>query len=182
MKKIQRAVLVLFAALMLFVSVSCGASTPEAQLKKDIRDFKKADAASASIDASSLSDENKESYKKFLKMTQEFDYTIGESELSKDGNSAKLQLIVTSYDFGTAYLDAWDAIIKKGKKLDEDGFYAIFFEKALALDETDYVTALTISCKKGEDGKWTTDLAENSNFRNAIMGDMINIVKALANE
>ncbi len=182
MKTIKKLVFAVLTATMLLSLAACGEDTASSQLKKDISDFKKADIAGTLIDESSLSDENKAAYKDFIKMTQDFDYTISDEKISEDGNSATVKLEITSYDFGTAYLDAWDAVIASKKKLSEENeFYTVFFEQVEALEDMDYVSDVTIKCTKGDDGKWTTDLASNSDFRNAIMGDMINIVKELAN-
>ena len=173
---------VLLAAVMLLAMTACGKSGPSDQVESDIKDFQKSDVAEALVDEKDLSDENKESYTEFLKMLRDFDYSIEDEQIAEDGNSATVKLVITSYDFGTAYLDTWDEIIASKKKFkDDNDFYRVFFENMLGLKDKSYVSEVTVTCTKNEDGNWTSDLAKNSAFAEAVFGGMIGIVNELAN-
>ncbi|MDD5823484.1 MAG: hypothetical protein PUD55_03500 [Firmicutes bacterium] len=172
----------MLAAVMLLAMTACGDKGPSDKLKSDIKELKDGNIATSFVDESELSGENKESYKTFLSMLSGFDYTIAEEEIAEDGKTATVKLVVESYDFGTAYLDAWDEILESKEAVaEEDDFYRIFFEKMTALEDTDYISEVIVNCKLNDDGEWETDLATNAEFMDAIFGGMIGIVKQLAN-
>ncbi len=161
---------------------ACGAESPSRQVKRDIKDIQKAEISSTLFDSedSGFDEDEKEGYKDFLGKLSDFDYEIVEEKISEEGEIAVVTVDITTYDFGTAYLDSWDEVAS-GKVKNGETFYTLFFGKISELEEKNFTTRIAVNCSKNDKGGWTTDLASNADFRKAIFGDLIDVVSDLAN-
>lgn len=165
-------------ALSLVLS-ACGSSSPSEQVEIDLSEIKSAEVSSTIFESkdNSFSEEEKAAYSDFLAMVNDFDYEIVGEEISEDEKSATVSLNITTYDYGTAYLDAWDKVA--AGKAKGESFYTLFFNEASKLEEKNFVTPIVVTCTKGDDG-WKTDLASNAAFKSAIMGDLVSVITDLA--
>lgn len=184
MKRLRSLLAMSLIATLMVLLTACGSASPSKQVKNDIKEIQSAEISSSIFDGedSDFSDAEKDGYTEFLKRLSDFDYEIGEETLSEDGNTATVELSVTTYDYGTAYLDVWDKVVDGKIKVDEENtFYTVLFGHFNELTDKDFTTKVIINCTKDEDGNWTTDIANNADFRKAIFGDLIQVVSSLAN-
>ncbi|MBQ0005057.1 MAG: hypothetical protein KBS68_04250 [Clostridiales bacterium] len=184
MKRLRSLLALGLIAVLLISLTACGTGTASDQVKKDIKEIQNAEISTSIFDDedSEFTDADKEAYGVFLERLSDFDCEIGEEIISEDGNSATVELSVTTYDYGTAYLDVWDEIVDGKVKINEETtFYTVLFAKFNELDDKDFTTKVIINCTKDEDGNWSTDIADNTEFKKAIFGDLVQVVSSLAN-
>ena len=130
-------------------------------------------------------EEEDEATKKFKEKVFDFDYTIGEERI--DGENAEVDVTIKTYDFGTMmgqYLEramselmaaAFDGASQEeidamGKKILE--------EKLDKLTEKSYETTVPMKLKKVE-GEWkVVEIEGDSEFMNAMLGGLVDVVKA----
>lgn len=108
----------------------------------------------------------------------DFDYDV--QSKSVKGDTAKVKVKITTYDFGKAYMAASKQIAKdkKAGKITDSTVtkkYAskVMFNAILDLEDKSYSKVITIKCTKDDDGKWETDAATNTELMNAIFGGLV---------
>lgn len=184
MKKFKTALYVLLVATLVFTLSSCKSADPSAQVEKDIDTLKDAELSTKLLESGviDIGDEAKESSRLFFDKIMDFDYEIVDEKLSDDETEADVVIEISSYDFGTKYLDVWGDI-SEGKLTasDEDELYKVFFDEMSKLEDKTLKTKITVHCKKSDDGEWQTDLLSNSDFQEALLGGLMDIVTELAN-
>lgn len=122
-------------------------------------------------------------YSAYAKKLRDFDYVIAGSEKSKDGNSINVTVDITTYDFGSVYLETWNDQMKIEESLRyESQFYNDLFTRFAAMSVKKYSGSAVIACTKNENGEWTTDIKENAGLLNAISGGMVKEMLELAEE
>ena len=170
----------LLVATMMLGLTACG-RTPSEQVKKTLKDFKSSELGGGelNLDESGLDKEILDKYVKVLEKEKEFNFKIKSEEIAEDEKSAVVTVTITTYDFGLAYLDTWDEIIASGNR-EEKVLYNTMFDKMLALDTKTYTKDVAINCTL-KDGKWKTDIAKNTAFKNAIFGGVPELVQEFAN-
>ena len=161
----------------------CSANSPAAQVNKDLKEIQNSKISSTvlNFDDADFSDETKAGYEEFLARLSDFDFEIQNEEISEDGKTATVTVLISTYDFGTAFLDVWDEVATSNTKPGVDDFYKLLFDKVKTLEDKYRIVAVTFNCTK-TDGGWTTDAKTNGDFRSAMFGGMIEIVKELAGQ
>ena len=99
-----------------------------------------------------------------------------------DGDAATVKVQITTYNFGTAYKEMYQQVVKdtnSGKltsKTDlNDYIYKMMFNKMNALTKKDYKKTVSIQCTKNEDGDWETDVDTNSDLKDAMLGGIMTL-------
>ena len=170
----------IFALLLCAILLTACQDSPSDAVKKAIKDFQKSETSTGEL---ALSDEAMDEeilllYGQVLDKEKDFDYDILSEDIAEDGKTAVVTVSLSTYDFGLAYLDTWDEIIESGNT-DEQNLYKTMFNKMLELEEKSYTAEVAINCTM-KDGKWTADLAGNSDFSNAIFGGVPQLVEEFA--
>lgn len=119
----------------------------------------------------------------YAEKLRDFDYVIAGSGKSEDGKSVVVTVNITTYDFGSVYLETWNDRMKIEEDLRYDSqFYSDLFTRFAALSVKNYTGQAAIVCTKGGDGKWTTDVKTNPDLINAISGGLVAEMTDLAEE
>jgi hypothetical protein len=188
MKKFKIVLAVLLAGIMAFALAACGADAkPSDQVKADLDEIKSEEIddefLTSVFNDKDLQKKYGDDYSKLLKKVQEFDYEIVKENISDDGNSATVSVKITTYDFGKAYKATYEQVIKdasSGKITSstdiESYVYKMMFKKMDALKKKNYTTTVKVKCDKDEDDNWETDIDDNDDMRDAVLGGMISAV------
>ena len=119
----------------------------------------------------------------YAEKLRDFDYIIAGSGKSKDGNSVIVTVNITTYDFGSVYLETWNDQMKIEEGLRYDSrFYSDLFTRFASLNSKNYVGQAAIVCTKDENGEWTTDIKTYEGLINAISGGLVKEMTDLAEE
>lgn len=119
----------------------------------------------------------------YAEKLRDFDYIIAGSGKSEDGNSVIVTVNITTYDFGSVYLETWNDRMKIEEGLRyESQFYSDLFTRFASLNSKNYVGQAAIVCTKEENGEWTTDVKTNQALINAISGGLVEEMTDLAEE
>ena len=119
----------------------------------------------------------------YAEKLRDFDYMIAGSGYSKDGKSVVVTVNITTYDFGSVYLETWNDRMKVEEGLRSDAqFYTDLFTRFASLSAKNYTGQAAIVCTKGEDGEWTTDVKTNQGLINAISGGLVEEMTDLAEQ
>jgi hypothetical protein len=75
---------------------------------------------------------------------------------------------------------AADGSVEKTDGYDTQALYETLFTNLSSIQEKTYISDVSITCTKDEEGSWKTDARENKELRNAIFGGMIGEMRTLA--
>ena len=188
--KKHRTIILLLAMLMALMPLalaSCGSSSnefteAETQVTQELEALKAGGAEVPEVaDASEEVSETMLSM--YAEKLRDFDYVIAGSGKSEDGNSVIVTVNITTYDFGSVYLETWNDRMKLEEGLRyESQFYNDLFTRFAALSVKNYTGQAAIVCTKDDSGEWTTDVKTNQDLIDAISGGLITEMKDLAEE
>ena len=130
-------------------------------------------------------EEYDEATKKFKEKVIDFDYTIGEERI--DGENAEVDVTIKTYDFGTmlgqyaerAMSELMAAAVDGASQEEIDAMDRKILEEELdKLTEKSYETTVPMKLKKVE-GEWkVVEIEGDSEFMNAMLGGLVDVVKA----
>ena len=130
-------------------------------------------------------EEYDEATKKFKEKVFDFDYTIGEERI--DGENAEVDVTIKTYDFGTmmgqylerAMSELMAAAFDGASQEEIDAMDRKILEEELdKLTEKSYETTVPMKLKKVE-GEWkVVEIEGDSEFMNAMLGGLVDVVKA----
>ena len=130
-------------------------------------------------------EEYDEATKKFKEKVFDFDYTIGEERI--DGENAEVDVTIKTYDFGTmmgqyaerAMSELMAAAVDGASQEEIDAMGKKILEEELdKLTEKSYETTVPMKLKKVE-GEWkVVEIEGDSEFMNAMLGGLVDVVKA----
>ena len=130
-------------------------------------------------------EEEDEATKKFKEKVIDFDYTIGEERI--DGENAEVDVTIKTYDFGTmmgqylerAMSELMAAAFDGASQEEIDAMGKKILEEELdKLTEKSYETTVPMKLKKVE-GEWkVVEIEGDSEFMNAMLGGLVDVVKA----
>ena len=130
-------------------------------------------------------EEYDEATKKFKEKVIDFDYTIGEERI--DGENAEVDVTIKTYDFGTmmgqylerAMSELMAAAFDGASQEEIDAMGKKILEEELdKLTEKSYETTVPMKLKKVE-GEWkVVEIEGDSEFMNAMLGGLVDVVKA----
>lgn len=176
-------ILAILIALCAIAMTGCGNATPSEAVAETLDSFKAVEVNEdiLALEELGLSEDTEAAYREFLGKVSDFDYEVTGETISEDENSAVVEVTITTYPFGDAYLDAYEGIYEKyeAASLDEDIIYSELFKTLNSLEEKSASYNVKIDCEK-QDGEWVVKLDDNGKFTNAILGDMIYVIKELA--
>lgn len=184
MKHLKKLMISVLAISMVLSMAACGkANTPTKVVEKqmqELKDEKVETELSSLVSDSSVAKKYGDDYKKLLKKIQDFDYEVTDEKV--DGDSATVTVKITTYNFGQAYKDMYNQVVKdanNGKITSSTDLtsyiYKMMFQKMNALEKKDFKTSVKVKCTKNEDGDWETDVDNNSNVEDAILGGVISL-------
>lgn len=184
MKHLKKLMISVLAISMVLSMAACGkANTPTKVVEKqmqELKDEKVETELSALVSDASVAKKYGDDYKKLLKKIQDFDYEVTDEKV--DGDSATVTVKITTYNFGQAYKDMYNQVVKdanSGKITSSTDLtsyiYKMMFQKMNALEKKDFKTSVKVKCTKNENGDWETDVDNNSNVEDAILGGVISL-------
>ncbi len=188
--KAHKSIIVLLAMLLALMPVavsSCGSGSNDfAEAENEVsRELEALKSGSTELPdpADAADDVSEEMLTSYAEKLRGFDYIIAGSGLAEDGESVVVTVNITTYDFGSVYLETWNDLMKVDEKNRSDSkFYNDLFTRFAALSAKNYAGQAAIVCGKGEDGAWTTDIKTNPNLINAVSGGLLDEMTALAEE
>ena len=139
------------------------------------------------IDGSSdLTDDEKAVMTKFADKLCDFDYELGDEKI--DGNTATVNVGITTYDFGEAADNTLNDYLKEaltqafsGKEVSTAKankiFYKAFDKQLDKLTDKSVQTDARLSLTKGDDGSWKVNELDND-AANALTGQLLDKVQA----
>ncbi|MGN0674078.1 MAG: hypothetical protein ACI4KJ_06565 [Anaerovoracaceae bacterium] len=180
----RRRMVVVIAALVsaMLVLSACGGSSPSKAVSDQLDKIKSAEmgeALASVVDSAELSDDNRKLYESFVKNLHDFDYEITDEEISSDGDKATVSVKITTYDFGKAYLDAYEEIITDmgSGSFNADKMYENLFGSLSGVEEKNFEETVNVTCRKNDSGDWESDVTTNSVLVNAIFGGLQSVVE-----
>lgn len=185
---------ILFIIIMLLTSMpaalaSCGSGTnefaeAEEQVAKELDALKSGSGDMPAMTKISEDMEISESLMaSYAEKLRDFEYVIAGSGKSEDGKSVNVTVIITTYDFGSVYLETWNDRMKieESQRYDNQ-FFGDLFTRFASLSVKNYTGQAVIACTRGEDGNWATDIKTNPGLVNAISGGMVAEMTELAED
>ena len=184
MKKFRRiTIAVLMASMVLALGACVRSNTPTAVVEKQMQQVKEEQMKtelSSLVSDKNVAKKYQKEYKELVEKIQDFDYEVKDEKV--DGDAATVKVQITTYNFGTAYKEMYQQVVKdtnSGKltsKTDlNDYIYKMMFNKMNALTKKDYKKTVSIQCTKNEDGDWETDVDTNSNLKDAMLGGIMTL-------
>lgn len=184
MKKFRRITIAVLMASMVLALGACGRSnTPIAVVEKQMQQVKEEQMKtelSSLVSDKNVAKKYQKEYKELVEKIQDFDYEVKDEKV--DGDAATVKVQITTYNFGTAYKEMYQQVVKdtnSGKltsKTDlNDYIYKMMFNKMNALTKKDYKKTVSIQCTKNEDGDWETDVDTNSDLKDAMLGGIMTL-------
>ena len=186
MKK-KTLLIVSMLVLVMFALTACGSKSPKSVVEDNLKQIK---TEKANTNVSKLFNDNTleqkygKEYDKFIKKVQDFDYEIKDEKV--DGKKATVNVEIKTYDFGAAYKSTYETVVsdaKSGKitaSTDiKDYVYNLMFQNLNAVKDKSYKKTVTINCTKNDKGEWTTDINNNVDFLDAMMGGMFTAIKTV---
>jgi hypothetical protein len=177
----------LLLAILPAVLTSCSNGTnefaeAESEVAKEL-DALKSGSGDIPVAADFSEDVSEAMLRAYAEKLRDFDYIIAGSGKSKDGSSVIVTVDITTYDFGSVYLETWNDRMKVEEDLRDDSqFFSDLFTRFASLSVKNYSGQAAITCTRDEEGKWTTDLKTNPQLINAISGGMLDEMTELAEE
>lgn len=186
MKK-KTLLIVSMLVLVMFALTACGSKSPKSVVEdnlKQIKTEKTSSNVSKLFNDKTLEQKYGKEYDKFIKKVQDFDYEVKDEKV--DGKKATVKVEIKTYDFGAAYKTTYDTVIadaKSGKitaSTDiKDYVYNLMFQNLNSVKDKSYKKTVTINCTKNDKGEWTTDINNNVDFLDAMMGGMFTAIKSV---
>lgn len=179
MKRLLCTVMLVLMTLML---AGCGKATPSDAVSDALDELKTAEVGDLlALDNMELSEDTTEAYRDFLTKVSGFDYEITGETVAEDEQSAVVDVTITTYAFGDAFLDAYEELYQTydASEINTDVIYKAVFDKLNSLEDKSSSYSIKIECEKKDD-KWVAKLDDNGKFNNAILGDMVYVLKELA--
>ncbi len=184
MKNFKKLMISVLAISMVLSMAACGkANTPTTVVEKqmqELKDEKVETELSSLVSDASVAKKYGDDYKKLLKKIQDFDYEVSDEKV--DGDSATVTVKITTYNFGQAYKDMYNQVVQdanNGKITSSTDLtsyiYKMMFQKMNALDKKNFKTSVKVKCTKNEDGDWETNIDNNSDVEDAILGGVISL-------
>lgn len=180
----RRRMVVVITALMsvMLVLSACGGSNPSKAVSDQIDQIKSAEMGAelaSVVDSAELSDDNKELYESFVKKLHDFDYEITDEEISSDGDKATVSVKITTYNFGKAYLNAYEEIITGmgSGSFNADKMYEELFSSLSDVEDKDFEETVKVACRKNDSGDWESDVTTNNVLVDAIFGGLQSVVE-----
>lgn len=180
--KLKKVLIICMSAVMTMSLIGCGGSGPKDQVKKDINAIKKESTEnivkSMGDSLKDLKDYgiSKKSIEGFTEKLKDFDYEILDEKV--DGDKATVNVKITTYDFKSSVKKSFQSLYQKalnGEIKSEKELYAYIDKEVFGslnkLKDKTLSKKVKINCKK-KDGKWETDIEQNQDFQNAILGDL----------
>ena len=186
MKK-KTLLIVSMLVLVMFALTACGSKSPKSVVEdnlKQIKTEKTSSNVSKLFNDKTLEQKYGKEYDKFIKKVQDFDYEVKDEKV--DGKKATVKVEIKTYDFGVAYKTTYDTVVadaKSGKitaSTDiKDYVYNLMFQNLNSVKDKSYKKTVTINCTKNDKGEWTTDINNNVDFLDAMMGGMFTAIKSV---
>lgn len=186
MKK-KTLLIVSMLVLVMFALTACGSKSPKSVVEdnlKQIKTEKTSSNVSKLFNDKTLEQKYGKEYDKFIKKAQDFDYEVKDEKV--DGKKATVKVEIKTYDFGAAYKTTYDTVVadaKSGKitaSTDiKDYVYNLMFQNLNSVKDKSYKKTVTINCTKNDKGEWTTDINNNVDFLDAMMGGMFTAIKSV---
>lgn len=181
MKKYKSLIMTAVIVAMIFALGACGKKSPTEQIESDMNDIKSEDMTDKLTAGLFADKELQEKYadkcEELFKKIQEFDYDVKEEKL--DGDKAAVKVAIKTYDFGGAYKEFYNELIKEAKsgklsnKKDLDSYiYSRIFKTLTDIKNKKYKKTVVVNLEKNEDGKWVSDIERNKEILDAIYGGM----------
>lgn len=180
-------ILMMLLAMMPAVLVSCNSVTndfaeAEVEVAREL-DAIKSGSGEIPVNADFSENVSETMLNAYAEKLRDFDYMITGSGKSEDGKSVIVTVDITTYDFGSVYLETWNDRMKVEEGLRyESQFFNDLFTRIASLSVKDYTGQASITCTRDEKGKWTTDLKTNPELINAISGGLLSEMTELADE
>ncbi|WP_456078040.1 hypothetical protein [Mogibacterium diversum] len=186
MKK-KTLLIVSMLVLVMFALTACGSKSPKSVVEdnlKQIKTEKTSSNVSKLFNDKTLEQKYGKEYDKFIKKVQDFDYEVKDEKV--DGKKATVKVEIKTYDFGAAYKTTYDTVVadaKSGKITAttdvKDYVYNLMFQNLNSVKDKSYKKTVTINCTKNDKGEWTTDINNNIDFLDAMMGGMFTAIKSV---
>ena len=186
MKK-KTLLIVSMLVLVMFALTACGSKSPKSVVEdnlKQIKTEKTSSNVSKLFNDKTLEQKYGKEYDKFIKKVQDFDYEVKDEKV--DGKKATVKDEIKTNDFGAAYKTTYDTVVadaKSGKitaSTDiKDYVYNLMFQNLNSVKDKSYKKTVTINCTKNDKGEWTTDINNNVDFLDAMMGGMFTAIKSV---
>ena len=186
MKK-KTLLIVSMLVLVMFALTACGSKSPKSVVEdnlKQIKTEKTSSNVSKLFNDKTLEQKYGKEYDKFIKKVQDFDYEVKDEKI--DGKKATVKVEIKTYDFGAAYKTTYDTVVadaKSGKITAttdiKDYVYNLMFQNLNSVKDKSYKKTVTINCTKNDKGEWTTDINNNVDFLDAMMGGMFTAIKSV---
>ena len=186
MKK-KTLLIVSMLVLVMFALTACGSKSPKSVVEdnlKQIKTEKTSSNVSKLFNDKTLEQKYGKEYDKFIKKVQDFDYEVKDEKV--DGKKATVKVEIKTYDFGAAYKTTYDTVVsdaKSGKITTstdvKDYVYNLMFQNLNNVKDKSYKKTVTINCTKNDKGEWTTDINNNVDFLDAMMGGMFTAIKSV---
>ena len=186
MKK-KTLLIVSMLVLVMFALTACGGKSPKNVVEdnlKQIKTEKTSSNVSKLFNDKTLEQKYGKEYDKFIKKVQDFDYEVKDEKV--DGKKATVKVEIKTYDFGAAYKTTYDTVVsdaKSGKITTstdvKDYVYNLMFQNLNSVKDKSYKKTVTINCTKNDKGEWTTDINNNVDFLDAMMGGMFTAIKSV---
>lgn len=186
MKK-KTLLIVSMLVLVMFALTACGGKSPKNVVEdnlKQIKTEKTSSNVSKLFNDKTLEQKYGKEYNKFIKKVQDFDYEVKDEKV--DGKKATVKVEIKTYDFGAAYKTTYDTVVsdaKSGKITTstdvKDYVYNLMFQNLNNVKDKSYKKTVTINCTKNDKGEWTTDINNNVDFLDAMMGGMFTAIKSV---
>ena len=186
MKK-KTLLIVSMLVLVMFALTACGSKSPKSVVEdnlKQIKTEKTSSNVSKLFNDKTLEQKYGKEYDKFIKKVQDFDYEVKDEKV--DGKKATVKVEIKTYDFGAAYKTTYDTVVsdaKSGKITAttdvKDYVYNLMFQNLNSIKDKSYKKTVTINCTKNDKGEWTTDINNNVDFLDAMMGGMFTAIKSV---
>ena len=184
MKRLLSWILTLFVALA-FVGCS-SIPTPTETFQSDVEKVKKQSKEDL---VKELTDDDvfgaliQEDPDNLFKKVMDFDYKVKDEKIAEDEKSAELTVEITTYPFGDQLKVAltnlfMQALSGEIDTEDEDQITKMVYDELKKPEEKTYKKEVKISYKRTDDG-WKTDLANNEEFMDAVMGGMYTTVNEM---
>ena len=169
------------------VLASCDSGTNEyAEAETEVAaelDALKSGSGEIPVTADFSEDVSEAMLKAYADKLRDFDYVIAGSGKSEDGSSVIVTVNITTYDFGSVYLETWNDRMQIEEELRYDSqFYGDLFTRFASLSVKNYTGQAAIVCTRDEKGEWTSDMKTNPELINAISGGMVAEMTELADE
>ena len=186
MKK-KTLLIVSMLVMVMFALTACGSKSPKSVVEdnlKQIKTEKTSSNVSKLFNDKTLEQKYGKEYDKFIKKVQDFDYEV--KDVKVDGKKATVKVEIKTYDFGAAYKTTYDTVVadaKSGKITAttdiKDYVYNLMFQNLNSVKDKSYKKTVTINCTKNDKGEWTTDINNNVDFLDAMMGGMFTAIKSV---